>query len=100
MKPLVFFHASTQLMKHQQLDNDVIYNEAQIAEREEDIENIARSVLTVKNIFSDLANLVDEQGEQVDLIDEQVDFLHIHFCVNCLLQTTRAHPNVHLFIPL
>eukprot|EP00123_Amoebidium_parasiticum_P009885 comp19764_c2_seq1/m.23646 comp19764_c2_seq1/g.23646 ORF comp19764_c2_seq1/g.23646 comp19764_c2_seq1/m.23646 type:complete len:297 (-) comp19764_c2_seq1:67-957(-) len=51
------------------LDNEVEYNEAIIAEREEGIERIHTEILQVNEIFRDLGTMVSEQGAQLDHIE-------------------------------
>ena len=43
-----------------------------MAEREEEVENIQESVVKVKDIFQDLAHMVDDAGVMIDTIDATV----------------------------
>lgn len=56
---------STPLLQKQQslvkLDNEIVFNEALIQEREDDLESIEKSVAQVNEIFRDLGTLVHEQ---------------------------------------
>lgn len=45
-----------------QLDNEIVYNEAIIEEREQAIQDIQEQIGEVHEIFKDLATLVHSQG--------------------------------------
>ncbi|KAG0617451.1 hypothetical protein M758_5G190500 [Ceratodon purpureus] len=55
-----------------QLDNEVVFNEAVIEEREQGIREIHQQIGEVNEIFKDLAVLVHEQGYMIDDIDSNV----------------------------
>ena len=48
-----------------QLDNEVVFNEAVIEEREQGIREIHQQIGEVNEIFKDLAVLVHEQGYMI-----------------------------------
>jgi syntaxin 7 len=48
-----------------QLDNEVVFNEAVIEEREQGIREIQQQIGEVNEIFKDLAVLVNEQGVMI-----------------------------------
>ncbi|GAQ81536.1 Syntaxin/epimorphin family [Klebsormidium nitens] len=54
------------------LEADLDYNEALIVEREEGIRDIQGQILEVHETFKDLAQLVQEQGSSIDLIDSNL----------------------------
>lgn len=56
-----------------QLENDVIFNEAIIEEREQGIKEIQQHIGEVNEIFKDLAVLVHEQGIMMDDIDSNIN---------------------------
>ncbi|KAJ3043802.1 hypothetical protein HDV00_004210 [Rhizophlyctis rosea] len=60
------------------LDNEVEFNEQLIAEREEDLKEIERSILEVNEIFRDLGTLVTEQGHMLDNIEANVQDVTIN----------------------
>lgn len=45
-----------------QLDNEIVYNEAIIEEREQAIQDIQQQIGEVHEVFKDLATLVHSQG--------------------------------------
>ena len=47
------------------LDNEIVFNEAIIDEREQGIEEIQQQINGVPEIFKDLAILVHEQGAHI-----------------------------------
>lgn len=55
------------------LDNEVIYNEAVIEERDQGIQEIQHQIGEVNEIFKDLAVLVHDQGAVIDDIDTHVE---------------------------
>ncbi|KAF8412789.1 hypothetical protein HHK36_000759 [Tetracentron sinense] len=55
------------------LDNEVVFNEAIIEEREQGIQEIQQQIGEVNEIFKDLAVLVHEQGAMIDDIDSHVE---------------------------
>lgn len=60
------------LAQRQFVAQEVMFNDHLIAEREEDVAAIAGRVDKVKDIFQDLAGMVDDQGAMVDTIDGTV----------------------------
>ncbi|CAM6084728.1 unnamed protein product [Calypogeia fissa] len=56
-----------------QLDNEVVFNEAVIEEREQGIREIQQQIGEVNEIFKDLAVLVNEQGVMIDDIDSNIE---------------------------
>lgn len=54
------------------LENEVVFNEAVIEEREQGIREIHQQIGEVNEIFKDLAVLVHEQGYQIDDIDNNL----------------------------
>lgn len=55
------------------LDNEIVYNEAVIEEREQGIQEIQQQIGEVNEIFKDLAVLVHDQGAMIDDIDTHID---------------------------
>ncbi|PKA46176.1 Syntaxin-22 [Apostasia shenzhenica] len=64
------------------LDNEIVFNEAIIEEREQGIEEIQQQIGEVNEIFKDLAVLVHDQGAMIDDIDSHID--------NSLASTAQA----------
>ncbi|KAJ3196978.1 SNAP receptor [Irineochytrium annulatum] len=62
-----------QLLMRRSLDNEIDYNEGLIAEREEDIEQIQRSIAEVNEIFRDLSLMVNQQQADLDNIEGNVE---------------------------
>lgn len=58
------------------LDNEIVFNEAIIEEREQGIQEIQQQIGEVNEIFKDLAVLVHEQGAMIDDIDSNIDSSH------------------------
>lgn len=58
------------------LDNEVIFNEAVIEERDQGIREIQQQIGEVNEIFKDLAVLVHEQGIIIDDIDSNIESSH------------------------
>lgn len=56
-----------------QLENEVVFNEAIIEEREQGIKDIQQKIGEVNEIFKDLAVLVHEQGVMIDDIDSSIE---------------------------
>uniref|UniRef100_A0A0C9S859 TSA: Wollemia nobilis Ref_Wollemi_Transcript_5736_1229 transcribed RNA sequence n=1 Tax=Wollemia nobilis TaxID=56998 RepID=A0A0C9S859_9CONI len=56
-----------------QLENEVVFNEAIIDERDQGIKEIQQQIGEVNEIFKDLAVLVHEQGVMIDDIDSNID---------------------------
>lgn len=50
-----------------QLDNEIVFNEAIIEEREQGIQEIQHQIGEVNEIFKDLAVLVHEQGVMIGM---------------------------------
>jgi syntaxin 7 len=59
-----------------QLENEVVFNEAVIEEREQGIREIHQQIGEVNEIFKDLAVLVNEQGYMIDDIDSHIESAH------------------------
>jgi len=55
-----------------QLENDREFNDALIEDREKDIKKIEKSIVEVNEIFTDLANIVQEQGYMIDNIESNI----------------------------
>ncbi|KAJ9707235.1 hypothetical protein PVL29_002294 [Vitis rotundifolia] len=55
------------------LDNEIVFNEAIIDEREQGIQEIQQQIGEVNEIFKDLAVLVHEQGVMIDDIGSNID---------------------------
>lgn len=55
------------------LDNEIVFNEAIIEEREQGIQEIQHQIGEVNEIFKDLAVLVHDQGIVIDDIDSNID---------------------------
>ncbi|KAL7213882.1 hypothetical protein ACSBR1_026333 [Camellia fascicularis] len=58
------------------LENDIVFNEAIIEEREQGIEEIQQQIGEVNEIFKDLAVLVHEQGVMIDDISSNIESSH------------------------
>lgn len=56
-----------------QLENEVVFNEAIIEERDQGIKDIQQQIGEVNEIFKDLAVLVHEQGVVIDDIDSNIE---------------------------
>ncbi|XP_038979821.1 syntaxin-22-like [Phoenix dactylifera] len=55
------------------LDNEIVFNEAIIEEREQGMQEIQQQIGEVNEIFKDLAVLVHDQGAMIDDIDSNVE---------------------------
>ncbi|KAJ4773031.1 Syntaxin related protein [Rhynchospora pubera] len=55
------------------LDNEIVYNEAVIEERDQGIQEIQQQIGEVNEIFKDLAVLVHDQGAIIDDIDTHIE---------------------------
>ncbi|KAG0452859.1 hypothetical protein HPP92_025258 [Vanilla planifolia] len=55
------------------LDNEIVFNEAIIEEREQGIQEIQQQIGEVNVIFKDLAVLVHDQGAMIDDIDSHIE---------------------------
>ncbi|KAJ3076672.1 hypothetical protein HDU98_001134 [Podochytrium sp. JEL0797] len=70
------------LMQHHQLetalDMEIEYNESLIQEREQDLQNIERSIVEVNEIFRDLGTIVGEQQFMLDHIESNVGNVAVH----------------------
>ncbi|XP_020587692.1 syntaxin-22-like [Phalaenopsis equestris] len=64
------------------MDNEIVFNEAIIDEREQGIHEIQQQIGEVNDIFKDLAVLVHDQGVMIDDIDSHVE--------NSLVSTAQA----------
>lgn len=58
------------------LDNEIVFNEALIEERDQGIQDIQQQIGEVNEIFKDLAVLVHEQGVMIDDIDSNIETSH------------------------
>lgn len=58
------------------LENELVYNEAVIEERDQGIREIQQQIGEVNEIFKDLAVLVSEQGLAVDSIEANIEGAH------------------------
>jgi t-SNARE complex subunit (syntaxin) len=56
--------------------DEVDFQESLIIERESEIRNIEQSVGELNELFRDVAHMVRDQGEQLDIIEENVDVTH------------------------
>eukprot|EP01018_Ginkgo_biloba_P013285 Gb_21907 [translate_table: standard] len=77
----------------QQLDNEVVFNEAIIEEREQGIKEIQEQIGEVNDIFKDLAVLVYEQGVIIDDIDSNIESSHAA-TVQAKTQLVKASKNL------
>ena len=60
---------------HQQLvEQEMDVNEAMIQERKEELQNVHSKIVQVNDIFSDLAGMVEDQGEQIEQIQGDLQF--------------------------
>ncbi|KAB2575094.1 putative snare domain protein [Lasiodiplodia theobromae] len=70
-------HQQQQLQEQEQLrlasQDEVDFQESLIIERESEIRNIEQSVGELNELFRDVAHMVHEQGEQLDIISENVE---------------------------
>ncbi|KCV67277.1 hypothetical protein H696_06299 [Fonticula alba] len=72
------FTESSALMSQQQLeqaavlDNDITHHEESIRERQTAIEDIEANIRAVNDIFRDLNQLVQDQGETIDTIETNI----------------------------
>lgn len=57
----------------QRLNAEIDFNDAIIAEREADIVVIEQTIMEVNSIFTDLANIVTEQGEMLNQMDQNIE---------------------------
>ncbi|XP_078438975.1 syntaxin-22-like isoform X2 [Wolffia australiana] len=55
------------------LDNEIVFNEAIIEEREQGIQEIQQQISEVNEIFKDLAVLVNDQGTLIDDIESNIE---------------------------
>ncbi|KAF2801569.1 t-SNARE [Mytilinidion resinicola] len=69
-----------QLQQQEQLrlasQDEVDFQESLIIERESEIRNIEQSVGELNELFRDVAHMVHEQGEQLDIISDHVETTH------------------------
>ncbi|KAF2280590.1 t-SNARE [Westerdykella ornata] len=56
--------------------DEVDFQESLIIERESEIRNIEQSVGELNELFRDVAHMVHEQGEQLDIISENIETTH------------------------
>lgn len=70
---------------------EIEHNEMLIAERDEDIREIANSISEIQDVFRELNVMVHEQGETLDLIENNVEdaALHVHSGVDDLKTTNK-----------
>ncbi|KAL2608826.1 hypothetical protein R1flu_027399 [Riccia fluitans] len=62
--------------QHIQLENEIVFNEAVIEERDLGIREIQEQIGEVNEIFKDLAVLLHEQGVMIDNIDSHIENSH------------------------
>ncbi|KAI8819440.1 t-SNARE [Fimicolochytrium jonesii] len=74
-QPLMAAHQRQQLVV---LDNEIEFNEALIAEREQDLKGIEQSIAEVNEIFRDLGTMVHEQQYMLDNIESNVQAVEIN----------------------
>ncbi|KAI3432200.1 uncharacterized protein J3R85_007611 [Psidium guajava] len=76
-----------------QLDNEIIFNEAIIEEREQGIQEIQQQINEVHEIFEDLAVLVREQGVVIDDISSNIESSHAATTLGTseLVKATKLH---------
>lgn len=58
------------------LDNEIVFNEAIIEEREQGIQEIQQQIGEVNEIFKDLAVLVNDQGTLIDDVNSNIEGTH------------------------
>jgi syntaxin 7 len=63
------------------VENELVYNEAVIDERDQGIREIQRQIGEVNEIFKDLAVLVKEQGHAVDDLEANIESSHANTLV-------------------
>lgn len=66
---LITGYSSQQL----QVENERNFMDALIADREQGIKDIEKTVTEVNEIFRDLSHLVQEQGQMIDHIESNID---------------------------
>ncbi|KAJ3140045.1 hypothetical protein HK100_010890 [Physocladia obscura] len=66
------------LQQDEAVDAEVEYNESLIQEREQDLQNIERSIGEVNEIFRDLGTIVGEQQYMLDHIDSNVGIVAVN----------------------
>ncbi|KAJ7551545.1 hypothetical protein O6H91_06G019900 [Diphasiastrum complanatum] len=59
-----------------QLENELVFNEAVIEERDQGIKEIQQQIGEVNDIFKDLAVMVHDQGIVIDDIDSNIESSH------------------------
>lgn len=57
----------------EELDNEILFNETIIEEREHEIIHISEGIQELNGIFMDLARIVGDQGEMIDNIEQNVE---------------------------
>ncbi|KAL4191932.1 hypothetical protein AMTRI_Chr06g169730 [Amborella trichopoda] len=75
------------------LENEVVFNEAIIEERDQGIRDIQEQIGEVNEIFKDLAVLVHEQGVMIDDIDSNIQSSHT-VTVQAKTQLAKASKSV------
>ncbi|KAJ3391374.1 hypothetical protein HDU84_006119 [Entophlyctis sp. JEL0112] len=76
--PLLNIQQQEQIARDHVIDLEVEYNENLIQEREQDLQNIERSIVEVNEIFRDLGTIVGEQQFVIDHIDGNLGSVAVH----------------------
>ena len=69
------------------MDNEIVFNEAIIEEREQGIQEIQQQIGEVNEIFKDLAVLVHEQGAMIGkylFVLSDVMIMHMCYSLGCI----------------
>ncbi|CAL5323520.1 unnamed protein product [Camellia sinensis] len=89
------------------LENESVFNEAIIEEREQGIKEIQQQIGEVSEIFKDLAVLVHEQGVMIDDISSNIDSSHAqtaqatsHLAKASKMQKSNSSLNLSIVIDL
>eukprot|EP00897_Mesotaenium_endlicherianum_P000767 jgi/Mesen1/10691/ME000009S10473 len=84
------------------LENELVYNEAIIEEREQGILEIQQQIGEVNEIFKDLAVLVNEQGVLIDDIENNIETSHGHITTanKQLTKAAKSQRSANTFVSL